>query len=201
MNVVIRGFGGLGNQLFQYAAGKYYAKRYGAALRIAVDPAWNAQCNGYPRPCLLSHFSITAPLAERSISDRILLTDKAWLKAAAAPFKSALQIQVFTEQPEHRYCFLRDLSLERDVRTLYLLGYFQANRLVEEIAGRTAGGFDSQGASTGEESGATATDQAKQESGITPYPPRRRHTSHGRQGRFANGVLFPRHLHYQGTAH
>ena len=135
MNVVIREFGGLGNQLFQYAAGKYYAKRYGAALRIAVDPAWNAQCNGYPRPCLLSHFSITAPLAERSTFDRILLTDKAWLKAAAAPFKSALQIQVFAEQPEHRYCFLRDLPLERDVKTLYLLGYFQANRLVEEIAG------------------------------------------------------------------
>lgn len=134
MNVVIRGFGGLGNQLFQYAAGKYYAKRYGAAMRIAVDPPWNAQCNGYPRPCLLSHFSITAPLAERSISDRILLTDKAWLQVTTTPFKKALQIQVFTEQHKHRYCFLRDLSLEPDVRTLYLQGYFQTNRLVEEIA-------------------------------------------------------------------
>jgi hypothetical protein len=134
VKVVIRGFGGLGNQLFQYAAGKYYARRYGAAMRIAVDPAWNAHSHGYPRPCLLSHFSITAPLAERSISDRVLLTDKAWLKAAAAPFKSALQVQVFTEQVEHRYCFLPDLSLERDVKTLYLQGYFQTSRMVEEIA-------------------------------------------------------------------
>ena len=134
MKVVIREFGGLGNQLFQYAAGKYYARRYGAAMRIAVDPAWNAQCNGYPRPCLLSHFAITAPLAERSAFDRILLTDKEWLKVAAAPFKSALRIQVFTEQPEHRYCFLRDLSLQPDVKTLYLLGYFQSSCMVEEIA-------------------------------------------------------------------
>jgi glycosyl transferase family 11 len=134
VNVVVREFGGLGNQLFQYAAGKYYARRYGAALRIVVDPAWNAHCNGYPRPCLLSHFSITAPLAERSISDRILLTDKTWLNAAAAPFKRVFQVQVFTEQPEHHYRFLRDLPLERDVKTLYLNGYFQTNRLVEEIA-------------------------------------------------------------------
>ena len=134
MNVVVRGFGGLGNQLFQYAAGRYYAKRYGAAMRIAADPAWNAVSDGYPRPCPLSHFSITAPLEERSISDRILLTDKAWLKAAATPFKSALQMQVFTEQPEHRYCFLRDLPLGRQVKTLYLQGYFQTNLLVEEVA-------------------------------------------------------------------
>ena len=62
------------------------------------------------------------------------MTDKAWLKAAAVPFRSALQIQVFTEQVEHRYCFLRDLPLERDVKTLYLQGYFQTSFMVEEIA-------------------------------------------------------------------
>jgi hypothetical protein len=134
VKVVIRGYGGLGNQLFQYAAGKYYARRYGATLRIAADPAWNAESHGYPRPCLLSHFSIAAPLAERSISDRILLTDKAWLKAVATPFKRARKIQVFTEQVEHHFCFLRDLPLEQDVKTLYLHGYFQTSLMVEEVA-------------------------------------------------------------------
>ena len=133
-------------------------------------------------------------------SDRILLTDKAWLKAAAAPFKSALQIQVFAEQLEHRYCFLRDLPLERDVKTLYLLGYFQTQPPGRGDCRRTADGVDSQGASTGQESGGTATDQAKQKPGVTSYPPRRRHAAHGRQGCFADGVLSPSHLHYQGTA-
>jgi Glycosyl transferase family 11 len=132
LEIVLRAFGGLGNQLFQYAAGRYYAKRYGATLRISVE--WNAQCNGFPRPCLLSHFTITAPLAERSMFERILLTHKEWLKATSGPVKRALRIKVFTEQFEHRYSFLRDLPLERDVNMLCLLGYFQTNLLVEEIA-------------------------------------------------------------------
>jgi hypothetical protein len=134
LEVVVSEFGGLGNQLFQYAAGRYYAKRYGAAMRIAADPAWNAQCNGLPRPCLLQHFSIPAPIEERSLRDRSLLTDKPWLKAAAAPFKRAFRIQVFNELPEDHYVFLPDLPLESRVETLYLQGYFQTHELVEAVA-------------------------------------------------------------------
>jgi Glycosyl transferase family 11 len=134
VKVVLREWGGLGNQLFQYAALRYYAKRYGADMHIAADPDWNAQCNGYPRPCLLSHFLVSAPLAERSMSDRILMSDRAWLKAAARPWKRTHMVQVFTEQVEQRYCFLRDLPLEPGVRTLYLRGYFQTSEMVEAVA-------------------------------------------------------------------
>jgi hypothetical protein len=134
VKIVLREWEGLGNQLFQYAALLYYGQRYAADMHIAADPEWNAQCNGYPRPCLLSHFSIRAPLEDRSLTDRLLMTDKAWLKAAAKPLKRALQVQVFTEQVEDRYCFLRDLPLARGVRTLYLQGYFQSNQMVEAVA-------------------------------------------------------------------
>jgi hypothetical protein len=134
VKIVLREWGGLGNQLFQYAALRYYAKRYAADMHIAADPDWNAQCNGYPRPCLLSHFLVSAPLAERSMSDRILMSDRVWLKAAARPWKQAHRVQVFTEQVEQRYRFLRDLPLERGVRTLYLQGYFQSSQMVEAVA-------------------------------------------------------------------
>jgi Glycosyl transferase family 11 len=134
MELVVRESGGLGNQLFQYAAGKYYARRYGAVMRIAVDPEWNAFCNGYPRPCLLSHFSITAPMGERSLSDRIIFTDKAWLEAASDPFKRAFGIQVIIEQPQHRFRFLPDLPLKHGVKRLYIGGYFQTHFLVDEVA-------------------------------------------------------------------
>jgi hypothetical protein len=120
--------------LFQYAALRYYGKRYRADMQIAADPEWNAQCNGYPRPCLLSHYPVRARLAERSMTDRILMSDKPWLKAATSPLRRALQIQIFAEQIEHRYCFLPDLPLERGVRTLYLQGYFQNSQLVQAVA-------------------------------------------------------------------
>jgi hypothetical protein len=134
VQVVARGFDGLGNQLFQYAALRYYAKRYGAGMRVAFDPAWNAHCYGYPRPFLLSRFSITIPMAERSQSDRLLITDKAWLKSPSLLWRNARRTQVFTEPLEHRYSFLRDLPLDRNIKTLYLLGYWQNYLMVEHVA-------------------------------------------------------------------
>ena len=131
---MVKEYGGLGNQLFQYAALRYYAKRYRAQMRIAVDPARNAVSFGYPRPCLLQHFSIPARMQERSLSDRFIFTDKAWLKTASAPLRRKLGIQVFKEQLEHRYRFLRDLPLKQGVKALYIGGYWQNHRFVEDVA-------------------------------------------------------------------
>jgi hypothetical protein len=132
VKIVLRESDGLGNQLFQYAALRYYAKRYSAGMKIAVDR--NAMCNGYPRPCQLQHFSIQAPMEERSFRDRFFCTDKPWLKAASDPFKKALRIQVCNEQIAERFCFLRDLPLQPGVKTLYLWGYFQTYLIVEAVA-------------------------------------------------------------------
>ena len=134
MQMILRQSGGLGNQLFQYAAALYYSKRYGAELRIAIDSAWNAVAHGYPRPCLLSHFSIPVPMRERSFLDCIFLLDKPWLGAASCPLKKAFHVQVFREEFERRYDFLPDLPLDPDVQTLFLVGYWQTSTLVEEIA-------------------------------------------------------------------
>jgi hypothetical protein len=134
LQIVLREFAGLGNQLFQYAALRYYARRYTAAMRIVVDPPWNAFCNGYPRPCMLQHFSIPVPMRERSLSDRIILSDKAWLKAASAPWKRARGIQVFTQQPEHYHSFCCDLPLQQGVKTLYMEGYWENHHMVEQVA-------------------------------------------------------------------
>jgi hypothetical protein len=135
VKIVVREFGGLGNQLFQYAAGRFYARRYNATLSIAGDPAWNAHCNGYPRPCLLQHFSIKAQLEERSLVDRIAITDKSWLRVAAAPLMKALRVQLISEQPHQQYLFSPALPLSPGVQVLYLQGYFQTRAIVEAVAG------------------------------------------------------------------
>ena len=133
MKIVLRESGGLGNQLFQYAALRYYARRYHAEMHIAVDPAWNALSYGYPRPCLLQHFMIPAKMEVRSLSDRIIFSDKPWLKRASAPFRKALNIQVFNEPVPEQYRFARELPLRHGLRRLYLGGYFQSHSMVEEM--------------------------------------------------------------------
>jgi hypothetical protein len=133
VRIVLRESGGLGNQLFQYAALRYYAKRYGAEMKIAVDPAWNAMCNGYPRPCQLQHFAIQTLMEERSLWDRILCTDKPWLKAVSDPFRKALRVQVWNERITDHFRFLRDLPLQPGVKALFLGGYFQTYLLVEAV--------------------------------------------------------------------
>jgi hypothetical protein len=134
MQIVLREFSGLGNQLFQYAALRFYAKRYDAEMRIVIDPEWNALSYGEPRHCQLQHFSIPVPMVKRSFAGRLLLTNRDWLKAASAPFKRAFRIQVFHQRLERRFDLAPELPLERGVKTLYIVGYWQSNPLVEEVA-------------------------------------------------------------------
>jgi Glycosyl transferase family 11 len=133
MQVVVRQISGLGNQLFQYAAGKYYASRHGAEMRMAIEPEQNAFSHGYPRPFLLSHFSITAPVAELTATEKRILATRRSLQPAVALLKRLRGIQVFREDIAQRYRFLQDLPLEKNVRMLYLAGYWQAHRIADDI--------------------------------------------------------------------
>jgi Glycosyl transferase family 11 len=133
MQIVLRQYAGLGNQLFRYAALRYYAKQYGAEMSISVDPARYAHSHGFPRPFLLSHYSIKAPIRERSLSDRFFLTGKTWMKPAVALAKRALRVQVFN-QLDHPSGSLGDLPLGGDIKRLYLVGRWQSSVIVEQVA-------------------------------------------------------------------
>jgi hypothetical protein len=126
--------GGLGNQLFQYAALRYYARRYHAKMRIAECPVLYAKSFGYPRPCLLSHFSITVPMEERTLFDRLVLCRKPPFDSVFEPLKRALGVQVFRQHHTTRYLFPNDLPLERGIGKLYLEGYWHTNTMVEQVA-------------------------------------------------------------------
>jgi hypothetical protein len=134
MQIVVRQISGLGNQMFQYAAGRYYARRYGAQMRMAVDPARNAISHGHPRPFLLSNFEIKSPANELSVTDRFVLNQRRGIRPISAAFRESLGIQMFTEAFEQRYTFMPDLPLQKNVRTLYLAGYWQAHRFADDIA-------------------------------------------------------------------
>ena len=129
MQVVVRQISGLGNQLFQYAAGRYYAERHRAAMRLITNPERTAASYGYPRPFLLSQLRITAPVSELSFTDRLILSERPLLKVA----RPLLRTQVFTESVAQRYRFLPELPLRPRLRALYLVGYWQTYRMVRQI--------------------------------------------------------------------
>lgn len=131
MEVVMRQISGLGNQLFQYAAGRYYAEHHHASFRIAINDQRNAVSHGFPRPFLLSHFNIQTPLYPLSRPERLIFSTRLPLRPAAALVKRWKRTQVFHEPVAQRYTFIKDLPLEENIKTLYLVGYWQAYEMVE----------------------------------------------------------------------
>ena len=134
MQIVVRQISGLGNQLFQYAAGRYYAKRHGASLRLLIDRPKRANSYGFPRPFLLSHFAITTPMQPYTLKDRIFIGKRGLWPHISRPLRLALSVQEFNEPLEQRYRFIEDLPLDRSVRTVYLFGYWQAHQMVDAVA-------------------------------------------------------------------
>jgi hypothetical protein len=132
VQIVARQLSGLGNQMFQYAAGRYYAQRYGAELVLAVDPL-GAVSHGFPRPNLLSNFAITAPIRPFSRYDQLLMSPRRSLKMGVDLLRRLTGVQVYAEEFHRRYEFNPDIPVQSGVRRLYLLGYWQSFRFAGEI--------------------------------------------------------------------
>jgi hypothetical protein len=125
MQIVMRQISGLGNQLFQYAAARYYANRYHATLSLATDLPRNRFSHGYARPFLLGNFCINLPMHPLNLVERLLLSSRPSLRPAAAVVQSALGIQHYTEPIPLRYTLIDPLPLQPNIRTLFLAGYWQ----------------------------------------------------------------------------
>lgn len=132
MHIVVKNFGGLGNQLFQYAAGRFLAKRYGASLQIAPALPRLLQSFGHPRPMLLSKFAIAARVKPLTYYDRLVSTRRPELAAAARLLRARGAIQVIRQAPE-RCLFHQELRIAEGVGTAYIVGYWQDYSIVREV--------------------------------------------------------------------
>ena len=139
MQIVVRQTSGLGNQLFQYAAARYYARRHEATVRISVEPARSATSHGYPRPFLLSHFCLTSPFGEATPFNRFLFTERSGFSTASSMLKSALRIGVVTEPMPARYSFVEHLPIDPGLRVVYLVGYWQTYKTAAAIENELRG--------------------------------------------------------------
>ncbi|HEY4972727.1 MAG TPA: hypothetical protein VII41_03905, partial [Steroidobacteraceae bacterium] len=89
MQIVIKQSGGLGNQLFQYAAGRCLAKRHGGALRIAHQLPQLQHSHGHARSVLLQRFEVAASIGQASYLDRLVVTEQPALQHVARRVRDA----------------------------------------------------------------------------------------------------------------
>lgn len=125
MELVVRQYGGIGNQLFQYAIGRYYAKKYGAALRIATDTQARSMSYGHPRPPLLSNFAIAARVEQISTFERLFLSLRPPIELATKPVRYLFKTQIIREVQPQPFTFSPDLQIREKTRQLYLVGLWQ----------------------------------------------------------------------------
>lgn len=133
MKILLRQKSGLGNQLFQYAAGLHFAQHYAAELEIIQEPQELAVSYGHPRLFLLTKFSITAPVRQRSRWDRLLCSTAAHKRPLAELARRITGSLAYKPHFETDWTFLPTLPVSATTRAIYVDGYFQSYKYADAI--------------------------------------------------------------------
>jgi hypothetical protein len=123
---------GLGNQLFQYAAGLFFAKKHGATLELIREPDNLAVSFGHPRPFLLSNFCISTPVREFNVWDRTMCSVGQLKKPVAATARFASGTVVYRQPNIEDGTFLPALPVSQSAKNIYLEGNFQAYQFAQD---------------------------------------------------------------------
>ncbi len=128
MVLFLRQTDGLGNQLFQYAAGLYFSRLHQAPLTVIRDPIDTSPSGHRPRPFMLPEFCISAAVRERTMWDRVVCAKHGSraLLGAAARFIS--RTQIYDQHVRDAWQFIKALDVKPSTRTFYLKGYLQAHQ-------------------------------------------------------------------------
>jgi hypothetical protein len=135
MKILLQQKSGLGNQLFQYAAGLYFAGRHAATLEIIRESEERAVSFGYPRPFLLSKFCITAPVRQRSGWDRLLCSTASYKRFVAVPARAISGTHLYKPDFRTDWLFVPELPVASP-KKIYIDGYFQAHQYAQSNESR-----------------------------------------------------------------
>ncbi|HVC89179.1 MAG TPA: alpha-1,2-fucosyltransferase [Acidobacteriaceae bacterium] len=133
MRIILNQKYGLGNQMFQYAAGLYFAKMYGATLEIIREDFSTASSLGHPRPFLLDRLNISTPARERTLVDRLLRSESRLVVCLTGPIRRICQ----SYSIDPRFTILGDfqpsLPIPTRARRVYLGGFFQVHQYAQAM--------------------------------------------------------------------
>ena len=130
--LVVNCWGGLGNQMFEYAAGLYFAAKTERTLEIVRPLAKNENWNGWARPFQLEQFAIShRAIAPRAL-DRIFLSTHPKVRQLASLLSAPLNA-VTLDEPQ-TYHFAPCLLEGRNQSRVYLSGFWQSAAYVEGAA-------------------------------------------------------------------
>jgi hypothetical protein len=129
VKILLRQQGGLGNQLFQYAAGLYFAKQLGATLEIIRAPMEYQSCEGHPRVPLVSKFAISAPVRERNEWDRLMCAVVVRKRHLRRTFRTGM----FRQPHEDKDHIPTQISVERKTKRLYIEGWWETHKIPQAV--------------------------------------------------------------------
>jgi len=159
VQIIVRQSEGLGNQLFQYAAGRYLAKRCNADLRIAFQMPRYTHVRGARRPILIHKFAIAAQTGTATVLDRLVTSNKAQFALPGRLVRALRKIQVMrqhivqgaapllyldhypTGHLNESFPLNYDFKIAPDVRAIYLVGYWQSYLMVQDVEVELRGEF------------------------------------------------------------
>jgi hypothetical protein len=132
--LIVRCNGGLGNQIFQYAAGLYFAQRASMSLEILRphSPPDVSVPKEFIRPFQLDDFRFEVQSRPSNWVDRFYTSPKPVLRSMRNTFRGFAGAQLIEEPSPNR--FMPTLLDEVGARTNYLTGFWQAAGYAEANA-------------------------------------------------------------------
>ena len=141
MKIVLLQKDGLGNQLFQYAAGLFFAKKYEADLEVVRQPVERAVAFGHPRPFALSNFCISALVRERNNWDRLICSVSQKKKPLVIAARLISGAVVWRQPVAEVWTYRPSLPIPRSARTVYVDGFFQTYQIAQDMEERLRSEF------------------------------------------------------------
>ena len=129
--LIVYGDSGLGNQMFKYAAGLYFAEILQRTLEVVRPLPHQQQWRGYSRPFQLHKFCISAKVRDSRLVDRLLFSGDSRIRRCHGKLERLLNVELFEESAA--YHFHSRFDHDRSTTNTYMNGYWQAANYVQAV--------------------------------------------------------------------